>query len=292
MKQGKINLERELMRLCDRNRDGSFSTQAARRDILSQVARQLKDLGIYNLSPQGLKPKHVEALLKHWRDEGKSAGTIKNRMTHLRWWAEKVNKQNVIARDNSHYGIDRRKYVTNESKARDISPEMLDRVKDEYLRSSLELQKLFGLRREECIKFNPRFADQGDRIVLKASWTKGGKSREVPIRNQAQREALDRAHIVAKAGSLIPSDKKYVEQLYRYEGMVKQLGLDKLHGLRHAYAQQRYLEMTGRACPACGGKVSKELTVDEKALDREVRLTISRELGHEREEVTAVYLGR
>lgn len=292
MTSGKINLERELLRLCERNRDGSFATQAARKDILSQVAGQLKELGVFNLSPQGLKPKHVELLLKHWRDEGKSAGTIKNRMSHLRWWAEKVNKQNVIARDNSHYGIERRKYVSNESKAREITPDVLDKVKDLYLRSSLELQQAFGLRREECIKFNPRFADQGDRIILKASWTKGGKAREVPIRNSAQREILDRAHLVAKAGSLIPSDKKYVEQLHRYEGQVKQLGLDKLHGLRHAYAQLRYLELTGRACPACGGKVSKELTVEEKALDRESRLKISLELGHEREEVTAVYLGR
>ncbi|MET3139956.1 hypothetical protein AAKU61_004340 [Undibacterium sp. GrIS 1.2] len=37
----KINTERELMSLCNRNRDGSFSTQAARRDILSMVGRQL-----------------------------------------------------------------------------------------------------------------------------------------------------------------------------------------------------------------------------------------------------------
>jgi hypothetical protein len=50
--------------------------------------------------------------------------------------------------------------------------------------------------------------------------------------------------------------------------------------------------MTGRDCPACGGKVSRELSPEEKSQDFDVRIVISKELGHEREEITAVYLGR
>jgi hypothetical protein len=45
--------------------------------------------------------------------EGLAVGTIKNRMAELRWWTEKIGKQNVIARDNDHYGIGNRQYVTN-----------------------------------------------------------------------------------------------------------------------------------------------------------------------------------
>ena len=37
---------------------------------------------------------------------------------------------------------------------------------------------------------------------------------------------------------------------------------------------------------------SKSLTPEQCELDREARLTINRELGHEREQVTAAYLGR
>lgn len=40
---------------------------------------------------------------------------------------------------------------------------------------SLQLQQAFGLRREESIKFQPRYADRGDHIALKGSWTKGGR---------------------------------------------------------------------------------------------------------------------
>jgi len=65
-----------------------------------------------------------------------------------------------------------------------------------------------------------------------------------------------------------------------------------MHGLRHAYAQRRYEELTGWQSPAASGPSSKSLTQEQRDQDREVRLIISRELGHEREQVTAVYLGR
>ena len=69
-------------------------------------------------------------------------------------------------------------------------------------------------------------------------------------------------------------------------------GLSKLHGVRHAYAQDRYAELTGRPAPAAGGTSSKDLTPEEKAQDLAARLQISHEMGHEREQITVVYLGR
>jgi len=83
-----------------------------------------------------------------------------------------------------------------------------------------------------------------------------------------------------------------VHQLRVYEGNTLRAGLSHMHGLRHAYAQNRYEELTGWKCPAAGGPDSKYLTPDQREADRQARLTISRELGHEREQVTAAYLGR
>jgi hypothetical protein len=103
---------------------------------------------------------------------------------------------------------------------------------------------------------------------------------------------LNRAHQLAGRGSLIPANRNYVQQLRIYEGHTSRAGLSKLHGLRHAYAQQRYRELTGLPCPAAGGPVSAELTPAQKVIDTAARLTISQELGHEREVVTAIYLGR
>jgi integrase len=156
----------------------------------------------------------------------------------------------------------------------------------------LALQQAFGLRREEAIKFMPNYADQGDHLLLKASWTKGGKARTVPIRTNEQREPLDRAHQLAGRGSLIPGNRNYVQQLRIYEGQTLRAGLSQLHGLRHAYAQQRYEELTGWKAPAAGGPSSRTLAPEQKAKDRDARLIVSHELGHEREQITAVYLGR
>ena len=128
--------------------------------------------------------------------------------------------------------------------------------------------------------------------MLKSSWTKGGREREIPIRNDEQRRVLDEAKQFAGRGSLIPADKSYVEQLRRFEYQCDKAGIHRVHGHRHQYAQTRYRELTGWAAPAAGGPRSKELTPAQKAIDHEARLTISRELGHEREAITAIYLGR
>jgi len=145
---------------------------------------------------------------------------------------------------------------------------------------SLELQQAFGLRREEAIKFSPDFADRGDYIRLKPSWTKGGKERVIPVRTDQQREVLQRAHQLAGKRTLIPGDLNYVQQLRVYERLTANVGLSKMHGLRHAYAQARYEELTGWKAPATGGPVSKTLSPGQKVMDRQARRTISQELGH------------
>ena len=168
------DLNHQLKQLCRRNRDGSHATQRDRERILTLIADQLQALGFRGMRSQSLKPKHVEALLKHWRQEELSVGTIKNRMAAMRWWAQKVDRQNVIARSNDHYGIPERTIIASVSKAKTVDAVDLGKVRDPHVRMSLELQSAFGLRREEAIKFAPSYADQGDHLLLKASWTKGG----------------------------------------------------------------------------------------------------------------------
>ena len=286
------DLNYELKHLCLRNRDGSYATQYARERILTMIANQLHEMGYRDMHTTSLKPKHVEALVERWKAESLSPGTIKNRMTELRWWAEKIAKQNVIAKDNDHYGIAQRTYVTNVSQSRELTTGDLAKLTDPYTALALKLQAAFGLRREESIKIRPQWADRGDLLVLKASWTKGGRAREIPIRNAQQRQVLDEARELAGARSLIPKAMTYVQQLQRFKSQCMAAGIQHVHGHRHQYAQERYRELTGWACPAQGGPTSKQLTPNQKTMDRAARLTISAELGHTREPVVAIYLGR
>jgi integrase len=156
---------------------------------------------------------------------------------------------------------------------------------------SLRLQAVFGLRREESIKFQPGYADRGEQIALKGSWTKGGRERTVPITTPEQRAVLDEAHRLAEAGSLIPANKTYIQQRQVYDGQCKTAGLSSMHGLRHRYAQTRYEALTGWASPKAGGPKANQLDASQRQSDRLARQKISRELGHERIAVTAVYLG-
>ena len=169
------DLNHDFKRLCQRNRDGSLATQHDRESILSLIANQLNEGGFRHLRAPGVRAKHVEYLVSRWHAEEIATGTFKNRMSALRWLAEKIDKQNIVARENADYGIAERRYVTNVSKAHALNADKLAAITDPFTALSLRLQEAFGLRREESIKLRPTWADRGDVLHLKDSWTKGGK---------------------------------------------------------------------------------------------------------------------
>ena len=287
------DLNYQLKALCQQHRDGSYGTQAARIRSLDQVANQLFDLGYRQMKgPKSLKEKHVLALVKHWQATGVTAATIKNRMSHLRWVAKHVGLPHLVQRDNDGYGIEKRQYSTNVDKALVFEAAKLAAIEDRHVQVSALLQRDFGLRREEAMKFQISYADKGDRIALKESWTKGGRAREIPVRTDTQRETLERVRALSPLGSLIPASRSYVQHLKVFEREMASVGLGRTHGARHLYAQQRYEELTGWKSPAAGGPKSRDLSDLERTQDQSARLTISRELGHEREQITVVYLGR
>src|SRR5690606_22713513 len=129
------NLTYTLRQLCDRNRDGSHATQGDRESCLKLMARQLKEAGFRQMKATSLNGKHVDVLLERWRNDGLSAGTLKNRLAHLRWWAEKVGKEGLIASSNVQLGVPKRVFVTNENKAAELA-DKLDKVSDPYARVS------------------------------------------------------------------------------------------------------------------------------------------------------------
>lgn len=291
------HLNYSLKCLINRNRDGSFGTRSEREKVLDMAMSQLVKAGFNQLyDVREIKSKHIDKLVEIWKSQNLSSGTMKNRMSYLRWLAEKIGKQNIVKRSNSSYNIDERKYVVNHTnKAKKLSTSDLDVLESKFLKYSLRLQQEFGLRREESMKFQVSFADRESEIVLKASWTKGGRARTIPVRTESQRELLNEIHAFCRLNhtkSLIPREKTYYQQLKAYEYATAKNGLYKNHGLRHQYAQERYKELTGWDCPKCGGKRSRELSERQKQVDLNARLTVSRELGHNREEITAVYLGR
>jgi integrase len=286
------DLTMDLHRMCLHNRDGSYGTQKNRKRGLAAMAADLRKLGYKLPAANSLKTKHVEALVEHWLNNDLDDATIRNRLTWLRWWATRIAKANVVERDNAAYGLSPRP-LDPLNRAQRLDPMKFHLITCPFTRGSVLLQVAFGLRREEAIKFRPALAVQPERIVLRSSWTKGGRARWVPITSEYQRWVLDQVRrLVPGDGALIAASHTYVDQLRRYEYQTLQAGLRNTHGFRHAYAQRRYKELTGWPCPLAGGKRRHQLTDNEREQDRAARQQISGELGHGRLSITDTYLGR
>lgn len=280
----------DLKRLAVGSGEGSFTTRKQRHRGLQLIARELSAAGYRLPSAQSLKPKHIASLVETWKAAGLSAGTIKNRLSWIRYWASAVRKTSVLPRDNAEVGVERRtSFKGNRAHA---TPAAALGALPERMRLALRLQMAFGLRLEESLKFTAAVADQGDRLTLKPSWCKGGRAREIPITHPRQRELLDEVRRTCRRGSVIPEDTSYIAFRKDVEKTTWGLGIRNLHGHRHWYAQWRYRSLTGWAAPAAGGPTYETLSAADRAADYRARMAISRELGHNRLEITDVYLGR
>lgn len=276
----------------------AYASQADMRHMLFRCIKDLHELGFKISHIKGLGPKHIYALVTHWKQQGKNPATIKNYLSKLRKTANLLGNPKLVKPDNTAYQIENRSYALIYNKA--IHQIDLTQCMDPHIRLSLQGQALFGLRREESMKFTLSKAHFGYTLKIMPSWTKGGIGRTLTITNDAQRLWLNKvAQLVQPGESLIPPDRTYKQHLNQYQAQTKLMGINKPHGLRHAYAQRRYTELTqlfdsnqqGLICPIAGGKKFKEMNALEKTMDRRARQIISRELGHSRIAITKIYLG-
>ncbi|WP_299144037.1 integrase domain-containing protein [uncultured Vibrio sp.] len=287
-----MSLKYQLKGVMMHNKDGSFETQKSRGQTLLLSAQQLKEGGYNRLEkPQQLKQKHINYLVARWQSEGLATSTIKNRISHLRWLAQKIEKPTIVL-SNEQLNVEKRTYVTQENKAMKLDGRE-QKIADERIRDVLRLQQEFGLRREEALKFKPELAARDDKVVkLQASWCKGGRERTIPILKDSQRELLAELNAKYPTGSLIHKNVSYKKMRDKYDNAVKSVGLGKCHGLRHAYAQERYRDLTGREPSVRGGMSRNEMTSEQREQDFAIRVQISRELGHGRIDVVAQYIGK
>jgi hypothetical protein len=259
--------------------------------ILIRFAKDLKALGHRGLRLKGLGNRHVSNAVRLWKQQHLTDTTIMNRLSAVRWLGPKVGKPNLGHDSNQVFRLSGRAAPTV-NKASRLTVAITQRISDPHIRCGLKLQAAFGMRREEAMKLRPKWADRGTKLILKGSWTKGGRPREIPIRTPYQRGVLEEAKRIAGNGSMIPAHKMYKQHLHTWEHVNRKAGLSKTHGLRHAHAQSRYQELTGWKSPLQGGPARDELKAERRQQDIEARRQIAKELGHSRITITYVYLGQ
>jgi site-specific recombinase XerD len=196
--------------------------------------------------------------------------------THLNKNLETVSQKEFQLSRGSFQYIDRSvDKSTHEAFLSFLSSQNND-IKSQALQHSVELQRSFGLRLRESLAIKRETIEQALRTntlhLTARDGTKNGRSRDIPVRTEKQIEALKSALNFQKENnfkSLAPTT--HLREQYSFaknmQDSFNKSNSDSyyhFHGERHAYAQQRISEGADR-------------------------LTVSNELGHNRQEVTRVY---
>ena len=205
----------------------------------------------------------------------------------------------------SDCGIQKRTYIPTETKAlSEADHATAQSLSGNRISALLGLQRAFGLRFKESALLDAKAAlkeahEKG--FISVNSGTKGGRKRTVPCRADGF-TALEQASAIQDGRSMVPeimaSYYKFREECYAVASEQD----FKFHSERHAYAQERYREITNAPSPIESGWPRKErfkhlaeyLNISEteaREIDKEARMIISTELGHSRIEISNAYLG-
>lgn len=287
----------------------SYKTNADAKNNLASFAKYLKDEhSIKDL--RKLEHSHVESyaahLLERYETGAVGADRITNQLSHVNQAIKNARcdqKLRVTGRD---AGFPNKSGIALED--RSVSQHAHNTVKNqlsERLASQIELQRCFGLRFKESSLINAQSVleqAKADGCVTIVDGTKGGRDREIPITSQEQIVALEAAAAIqGEWRSMVPADLSFAQYQDRCYDAVRHHDF-KFHGERHAYAHNRYHQITGAQSALQAGVEHKDrhaylaekLNVSKaeaKEIDHTARMQISNELGHARLSITNKYLG-
>lgn len=287
--------------LADRYGQGHFSTRATHEERWNQFVHFLKGEGINdarNITPTVLN-KHNQ-LLKELVSKGEmSVAYAQNRLSTVNVILETMRKDTVLTIKPAQI-IGQRSHVRSTIPAT-VRPEVLKTitVKHGQKRTMLiaQLTRDLGLRFKEASLLDNRKAlrqaRQHGRVNI-TQGTKGGRGkgsdRWIPVNNQCLQPLNSAALIQGKEQNLIPPDTSYKQwRTHRYNqwrAMTKQASINGFHDMRAAYACERYQAITGYPAPVITGKRQAD-----KVLDKKARTILALELGHNRTDVVAAYIG-
>jgi integrase len=185
-------------------------------------------------------------------------------------------KEHGLSRGSFEYKDRAVSQETHEKFLNFLSQKEKEDLRAQALSRSLELQREFGLRLRESLSIKEttiaRALETGILHLGREDGTKNAREREIPVRTEGQKEALEKALDFMRENnlfSLVPSERLREQYNFAYE-VKKEFELTSgekfnFHGERHAFAQ---------------------FWIEQQGMDR---ATVSEWLGHGREEITRVY---
>ena len=285
-----LDLVAQLDKLARHNRQGSFQTKRRYYEAMQRFCRYLaEEFHLQKLV--NISAKHFVAYAEHLQNSGRAASTVKTDLAAIRFFHDKMENAKYHLPDNDALGVEleRRRFggVDRTWSAAEFNRMIGKAVaegRDDYA-CAMYLGRFCGLRIHEVFRIDAAIAERAlreDAITIKG---KGGKVRTVPIEDERVRVALETMLKRTKRGHKlfvpddVPTDRAINGvQLFIIKHRDEIADEDReasltFHGLRHTYAAVKYHVLTENGA---------------NALD--AHFAVSRLLGHERPDVTNIYL--
>ena len=281
------SLEAQLDKIARHNRQGSYRTKERYYMAMKRFCHFLaEEFHLQKLS--NISSKHLVTYVLWMQEKGLSASTIKTDLAAIRFFHDKISNPKYTLPTNAELGVEleRRRFGVQ---VRTWSTAEFNRIlelaseNDGYL-LAFHLARYAGLRIHECFRIDTAIARQAIREQAITIKGKGGKIRNVPITQQIV-SALEKSLETTPTGSKllvpdgVPTDKA-INQLQQFILRNRESVQDPdsnrpltFHGLRHTYAAEKYRQL-----------------ITDGFSELDAHLTVSKLLGHEREDVTNIYL--
>jgi site-specific recombinase XerC len=285
------NLEKQINSVFKHNRQGSYKTKEKYQNDTKHFAKFLaKEFRLQNM--RNISDKHLEKYVQCMQELKLAPSTIKDRLTAVRFFHDKLDHTRHILSPNQKFELERRQFGGVNRAWRDSEYKAFLKLcvlrENDRMASIAVLARNEGLRIHETLKIDRNAVEkalQKGELTVKG---KGGKVRNVPL-SQESREMLrermqeiergqklfvqsgEKTHLVIKqCQNFINRNREYFqEERSRDQGESERISF---HGLRHAYAQDRFEEFRKQGLN-----------------DYQARLAVSNLLGHERDDVTRIY---
>ncbi len=279
----------QLNSLAKHNRQGSYKTRERYYEAMRRFCAFLADtFRLQKLA--NISGKHLIAYVEQLLDAGKSASTIKTDLAAIRFFHSRISraKYQLPPNDEMNVALERRKFggVDRTWSQREFGRfVLLCRERDLEAYAAIACITYYaGLRIHECFRLDTAVAEaalKNNMITIKG---KGGKIRSVPINETIRIELRKMLEVTPRGHKLFAPDglrtdiaiNRFQQFICSHRKCIQDEGSTRPlthHGLRHSFAARTY-----------------QALIDSGVRPLDARAQVSKLLGHERSDVTNIYL--
>lgn len=288
------NLMLQVNKIARHAKGVSIPTQRQYYHHMDLFVRHLADyFGVQSL--RNIKGKHLASYIEYRQLDAKSADTVKNDLSAIRYYHDQIENTRYFLPSNhqlkENYGIFLEKRMFGGVNRRWTEQEfknMVDlafRLNRSDIIPLLELGYYQGLRIHEAIRLSKSDIEKALRTNYLTVKGKGGLVRDIPLRDFIK-TFFETLNIKRGQKIFVPEDKKAHQVIQSVQGFIsrhraritdisfREVGVSlSYHGLRHNYAYEQYWNFRNYGYN-----------------DQEARYRVAKLIGHSRDDVTRIYL--